>query len=138
MSGDARESPDVRVVREMYEAFNRGDYETSTAMLHDDVELHQAEAIVDADTYVGRQDFVRGLTRWVSGFEPGFQYAVEELIDAPEGVFMRCLMRGRGRASGVDLEQRIFNVWEVRDGKPFRLRVFFREDEARRAAGLDP
>jgi ketosteroid isomerase-like protein len=40
MSGP-RESPDVRVVREMYEAFNRGDYETSTAMLHDDVELHQ-------------------------------------------------------------------------------------------------
>jgi ketosteroid isomerase-like protein len=134
----AGESAEARVVREMYEAFNRGDYETSTAMLHDHVELHQAEAIPDSDTYIGKQEFVRGLERWVSGFEPGFQYGVEELIDADGVVFMRCLMRGRGRTSGVDLEQRIFNVWEVRDGKPFRLRVFFSEEEARRAAGLDP
>jgi hypothetical protein len=27
-------------------------------------------------------------------------------------------------------------VWEVRDGKAFRLRVFWHEDEAREAAGL--
>jgi ketosteroid isomerase-like protein len=135
---DPSESSDARVVREMYEAFNRGDYEAATTMLHDDVILHQADAIPDSDTYVGKQEFVRGLERWVAGFEPGFQYGVEELIDADGLVFMRCLMRGRGRASGVDLEQRIFNVWEVRDGKPFRLRVFFREEEARRAAGIDP
>jgi ketosteroid isomerase-like protein len=138
MSAGAGESSDARVVREMYEAFNRGDYETATGMLHEEVELHQAEAIVDADTYVGRDEFVRGVSRWTSGFEPGFQYAVEELIDAPGGVFTRLLMQGRGRGSGVELEREVFNVWEIRDGKPFRNRVFWQEDEARRAAGLDP
>jgi len=138
MTAGADESADARLIREMYEAFNRGDYETATAMLHDDVELHQAEAIVDADTYIGKDEFVRGLERWVSGFEPGFQYSVEELIDAPGGVFLRCLMRGRGRTSGVALEQPVFNVWEMRDGRPFRNLVFWREEEARKAAGLEP
>jgi ketosteroid isomerase-like protein len=137
MSTGPGESSDARVIRELYEAFNRGDYEAATAMLHDEVELHQDVAIVDADTYVGREEFVRGLSRWTAGFERGFKYEVEELIAAGEGVFMRLLMRGRGRTSGVDVEQPIFNVWEVRDGKPFRCRVFFSEDEARRAAGLD-
>jgi ketosteroid isomerase-like protein len=132
------ESDDARVVRDLYEAFNRGDYEASTAMLHEDVELHQADSIPDSDTYVGREEFVRGVSRWTSGFEPGFQYAVEELVDAPGGVFARLLMRGRGRGSGVELEREIFSVWEVRDRKPFRNRVFWQEDEARRAAGLDP
>jgi ketosteroid isomerase-like protein len=138
MSADPGESADARAVREMYEAFNRRDYETATEMLHDEVELHQAEAIPDSDTWVGKEEFVRGLERWTSGFEPGFQYAIEELVDAPGGVYMRCLMRGRGRSSGVDLEQPVYSVWDVRDGKPFRNRVFWREDEARRVAGLDP
>jgi hypothetical protein len=65
---------DVEPIREMYEAFNRGDYEGSAALLHDEVEL----------------------------------------------------------------DQRYFNVWEVRDRKGFRCRAFSKEEEARRAAGLPP
>jgi ketosteroid isomerase-like protein len=136
MTADAGESSDAKLVRETYEAFNRGDYEGSTAMLHDDVELHQAAAIPDTDTYVGKEEFVRGLTRWLSGFEPGFQYVPEELIDSGGRVFIRVLLRGCGRGSGVELEQAIFHVWEVRDGKPFRCWVFWDEEEARQAAGL--
>jgi ketosteroid isomerase-like protein len=134
---DAHESSEARAVRELYEAFNRRDYETATEMLHDDVELHQAEAIPDSDTWVGKDQFVRGLERWTSGFEPGFQYVIEEIFDAPNGVYMECCMHGRGRASGVDLAQPVYSVWDVLDGKPFRLRVFWRESEARRAAGLE-
>ena len=128
---------DVEVVREMYELFNAGEYERATAMLHEEVELHQADAIPDSDSYFGKDEFVRGLNRWLAGFEPGFQYRLEELIDGPERVLMRILLRGRGRGSGVELEQPIFNVCEVRDGKPYRLLVFFDEGEARAAAGLE-
>jgi ketosteroid isomerase-like protein len=127
---------DAETVREMYELFNAGEYERSTAMLHEDVELHQADAIPDSDSYFGKDEFVRGLTRWLAGFEPGFQYELEELIDGPERVWLRIRLRGRGRGSGVELEQPICNVWEVRDGKPFRLFVHFDEGDARAAAGL--
>lgn len=130
------ESPDARVLREMYEAFNRGEYEQSTAMLHERVELHQAATIPDTDTYVGREQFVKGLVRWLSGFEPGFQYVPEEVLDAGDRVFMRVALRGRGRGSGIELEEDIFHVWEVLDGKPFRCWVFWKGDEARKAAGL--
>ena len=128
---------DVEVVREMYEHFNAGEYERATAMLHEEVELHQADAIPDSDSYFGKDEFVRGLNRWLSGFEPGFQYRLDELIDGPERVLMRILLRGRGRGSGVELKQPIFNVWEVRDGKPYRLLAFFGGGEARAAAGLE-
>ena len=129
---------DVEVVRRMYDAFNQADYEAATAMLDDDVELHQAATIPDADSYFGREDFLRGLTRWLSGFEPGFRYEVDEVVDGGERVFMRVGLRGRGRGSGAELEQEAFNVWEVRDGKPFRLFVYWDEAEARAAAGLTP
>ena len=127
---------DMEVVRAVYEAFNRGDYETATAMLHEQAELHQVEAIPDTDTYIGRDEFARGLARWLAGFERGFQYALEEMIDAPKGVFVRLTLRGRGRTSGVDLEQAGFNVWEVRDGRPFRCHAYFDDRKARVAAGL--
>jgi ketosteroid isomerase-like protein len=127
---------DVEIIRELYAAFNREDYEAATAMLHDDVELHQAAQTPDADSYFGKQEFVRGLVRWLSGFERGFKYELLELIDAEGAVFVRFVMRGRGRESGVELDQEAFNVWEVRDGRPFRLFAYFDEGEARAAAGL--
>jgi len=127
---------DVEVVRELFETYNRGDYDRATAMLHDDVELHQWGAAPDADVYVGREEFARGIVRWVSAFEPGFQYVPEELIDGGERVLAKVLLRGRGRESGVELEQLVWQVWEVRDGSPFRCWVYSGEAPVREAAGL--
>jgi len=127
---------DVEAVREVYEAYNAGDYERGEELLHEEVELHQWGAVVDSDVYKGRQEFVRGLVRWTSGFEPGFQYLPEDLVDGPAGVLMRCRLRGRGRASGAELEELTWHVWEVRDGKPYRCAVYSEEADARAAAGL--
>jgi len=129
---------DLNAVRELYEAYNRGDYDQATAMLHEDVELQQWGAAPDADVYVGREAFVRGIVRWVSSFEPGFQYVPEDLIDGGERVMVRVVLRGRGRESGIDLEQVVWQVWEVRDGSPWKVIVFSDEAAAREAAGLSP
>jgi ketosteroid isomerase-like protein len=128
---------DVEVVREMLEAFNRGDYERSTALLHDEIEMYQAPEVPDSDTYVGKDGFLRGFTRWLSGFERGFQFAPEELVDCGDRVFARVMLRGVGRGSGVELDQEIFHVYEVRDGQVSRVRAFFDRDDAREAAGLE-
>jgi hypothetical protein len=34
-------------------------------------------------------------------------------------------------------QMEVFHVWEIKDGKPFRCRVFLGEEDARAAAGLD-
>ena len=44
----------VEIVRRMYEAFNRGDFEGSTQTLHPAAELHQPSAMADSDSYYGR------------------------------------------------------------------------------------
>ncbi len=128
---------DVEVIREMLDAFNREDYDRSTALRHDQIELHQAAEIPDSDTYIGKDQFLRGMARWLSGFERGFQYLPEELIDCGDRVFARVMLRGRGRESGVELEQPTFHIYEVRDDEISRIQVFFKEDEARSAAGLE-
>jgi ketosteroid isomerase-like protein len=128
---------DVEIVREMLERFNRQDYEGSTAMLHDDIEMRQWGALPDTDTYLGKGAFIRGLTRWLSGFEPGFRYVPEELIDRGGSVLARVTLLGKGRSSGIPMEQEVFQLYEVRDGKIWRVSVFSTEEEARKAAGLE-
>ncbi len=121
---------DAEILREMYDAFNRGAYEESTAMLHPDAILHQWGEVPDSDTYAGRDEFVRGLSRWLAGFEPGFQYGVEQITDAGHRVVAQIVLRGRGRGSGLDLEQTVFQTWTVRDGKAYECWVFTTEEQA--------
>jgi ketosteroid isomerase-like protein len=127
---------DVEVVREWLEAFNRQDYETSTALLHDDVVMYQASEIPGSDNYIGKEAFLHGMATWLSGFERGFQYEPERVIDLGERVFIQVMLRGTGRGSGIELEQRAFQLCEVREGKVSSTRVFWDEKEARKAAGL--
>jgi uncharacterized protein len=129
---------DVEVIRELYDRFNRRDYEGSMAMMHPDIEMRQAREIPGAGTWIGRDEVERGLVAWLSGFERGFQYEMVELKDCGDRVFVDIMLRGTGRGSGVSVEQRIFNVWETRDGKASLCLVYFDEGEAREAAGLQP
>ena len=120
----------------MLESFNRGEYARSTGLLHEDAELHQPSMMPDAGTFIGKAEWVRCHTQWLTGFEPGFQYEIEELIDAEKGVFVRLTLRGVGRESGAPVTQPIQHLYEVRDGKVIRCRVFPDEREGRAAAGL--
>jgi ketosteroid isomerase-like protein len=71
---------------------------------------------------------------WLSSFERGFQYEPEELIDCGDAVLARVMLHGVGRGSGAKLEQRVFQVYEVRDGQIVSVRVFSDEADARSAA----
>ena len=44
--------------------------------------------------------------------------------------------RGRGRASGVQVEQHLEHVWWLRDGKVQRLDAYFDKAAAMEAAGV--
>ena len=127
---------DAAIVREMYERFNRGEFEAATEMLHPDATMYQAAEIPDSDVYRGRDEFVRGITRWLSGFEPGFQYLPGEARDVGDLVYIDVTLRGVGRESGVPLDDRIFHVWDVRDGMPCSCWVYFDEAQARAKAGV--
>lgn len=80
---------------------------------------------------------MRGTRRWLGEWE-GFRFAPEEVVDLGERAFMRVRLSGRGKASGVELEQTVFHFWTFRDGMPWRCEVFVDENAAQQAAGLRP
>lgn len=124
----------AEILRDMYETFNRGDPEAATAALHPEAELHQLPGMPDADSYYGREEFVRGIARWTGEWErPRFE--PHEIAEAGDRVIMRVRLSGRGRASGVVGGAELFHVWSLRDGMPHTCIVRSTRAEALQAAG---
>ena len=61
---------------------------------------------------------------------------LEEVIDAGEQIVSVIVSRGRGRASGAEVEQRHHGVWTFRDGKIVRVAWLGTREEALESAGL--
>ncbi len=61
---------------------------------------------------------------------------LDELIDAGEHVVGVVTSRGRGRASGAEVQRTHASVWTIRNGKVVRVVWFPTREEAVKAAGL--
>jgi ketosteroid isomerase-like protein len=125
----------VEIVRRMYEeAKTRPDalYE----FLDDDIDWETTELDM-AGTAQGRgPDTVRSFFRsWVGAFED-WGYEAEDLIDAGDAVIAQIHQWGRGKASGVMVENSFWQVWTLREGKAVRATHHRKKAEALEAAGL--
>jgi ketosteroid isomerase-like protein len=118
----------VEIVRRMYDAFNRGD-PAAAEYLHPEAEMHQLSEVPDAQSYYGREEFVRGLGVWLSGWEE-FRFEPEEMTQVGDHVVMQVRLWGRGRGSGVETTMRWFHVWTIRDRKPHTCVVRTTREEA--------
>jgi ketosteroid isomerase-like protein len=125
----------LEIVHEMYEAFNRGDAESALRLLHPEPELHQDPEVVDAETYIGLDAFVRGMALFVDEWDnPRLEPQDVDAID--DFVFMRVQVSGVGKATRLEMMTQFFHAWTFRDGKPWRCIVRSTREEALKAVGL--
>ncbi|MET0972285.1 MAG: hypothetical protein ABWY95_02590 [Thermoleophilaceae bacterium] len=66
------------------------------------------------------------------------RYEVDEFTSVGDCVLVAARRSGRGTASGVRVEERQYHVWDMREGRAVRFRLFLSESDALRAAGLRP
>jgi ketosteroid isomerase-like protein len=125
----------VEIVREMYEAFNRGDVDRGVKLLHPRPELHQPPEVVDAETYVGLDAFLRGLTLFTEEWDdPRFE--PQEVDAVGNCVLMRVRVVGRGKRSGAEMTTEFFHAWTFDDGKAHKCLVRSTRTDALKAVGL--
>jgi len=63
-------------------------------------------------------------------------YEIEELREAGDQVLVFARPRGRGRATGIPVDQRLYLVMRFRDGLLARFRTYTDQAEALSAVGL--
>jgi uncharacterized protein len=128
----------VEIVRELYEAFNRGELDAYLWMLDPDFVWQGPQEIPDlAGTYRGAEGVRRYLSELMEVFND-YRMVPEEFID-PGGEQVLVLARegGRGKGSGIAVQTNpTGHLWTIRDGRPARLESYWERTNALRAVGL--
>ena len=128
----------VQIVRKVYEAGARGDTEAVLSCYDPEVEFDGSRfaftrLVGGAGVYRGHEGLRAFFRAYYSAWSE-IHDDYEELIDLGEHVVSVVTARGRGRASGVDVEYPGAAVWTVRQGKIVRVVWFPNRDEALEAA----
>jgi ketosteroid isomerase-like protein len=110
------------LLRQVYDALARRDFEVLADFADPDFEMDLTDRVLNPATYRGAE----GLRRFVE--------EVDELWASMDIVIERVLERGdhvlavlgvtlQGRGSGVELKDRIAQLWTLRDGKLVRMQL---------------
>ena len=75
------------------------------------------------------------LARWKAEWDD-YEMLPEEFVDRGDRVVVTVRLGGRGRASGVEIDARFYDVYTLRDGKIVRMDQFTERRQAFEAAGL--
>jgi ketosteroid isomerase-like protein len=118
----------VDVVRRLYAAFDNQDWEGALGLFDPEVEWSPVEG-----TFRGPEGVVAALAEWI---EPWEEHVVdaEEFMEASGRVLAVIHLTGRGAASGMEIDQRFFQIYDVRDGKIVRMVEFVTRAQALDAA----
>jgi hypothetical protein len=125
----------VELVRSIYEAFNRRDWDAAFRDQAPDVEYTTPPRGPTAGTYRGRKE-IQGFYEELSAAFEAWTVVPEELIESGDQVVVVVKARMRPKGSSAEIERRNGNLWTIRDGMVVSIRIFAKPAEALEAAGL--
>ena len=127
----------VRTVADTISAFNRGDLDTWSEYLTDDLDYRAAEGAPDDPGPIHGIDAMRTYVEdWRETFDD-FRGEPIELIDVGEDRVIAVMrISGRAKLSGVETDLTFAVLYTIRDGKIARGREYWTREDALEAAGL--
>jgi ketosteroid isomerase-like protein len=90
---------------------------------------------VEESSAQGHEAVRASTERWKSEWDD-YELIPEGFVDLGDRVVATVRFRARGRASGVEVDARLYDVYTLRDGKIVRMDQFTDRSEALEAAGL--
>jgi ketosteroid isomerase-like protein len=131
----------VEIIRRLYEAFNRRDFARAAHYLHPEGEVYPGVVGLDppgggsGSRLRGREE-LRRFFQDLGDTWTTVTVEQKEVIEAPDGrILVVESWRVRGR-DGVEVDTRIIDVYELRDGLIVRVDGFRDRAEALEAVGL--
>lgn len=125
---------DVELMRRGFEAFQEEGVEGLVRFIHPDFEMTTPAGLAaEPDTYRGHD----GMRRYFDSFYEvmdDIRFDVLGFEDLGSGrVLVPAVLKARGKTTGIEVEQQIAPVWEVRDGLASYCHVFATPEEGRAA-----
>src|SRR5271166_3571083 len=128
-------SANLDLVRSIYAKWARGDW-SSADWADPEIEFAYAGG-PEPSRWTGLAGMAKGWRDWLRAWEDFRAEPVEYKVLDSERILVLVHNSGRGRTSGLELEQRsVANLFEIRDGKVTRLVVYLDRDLAFADLGL--
>jgi ketosteroid isomerase-like protein len=131
-------SNEIEMLREAYQALNRGEWERSPDFMHDEITWNFVEgAAPDApQTLRGAPEIIDFWGFFFTAWEE-WEMAPQDFVEAPGGEILASVhFHARGTGSGVPMDFDFWQVIRVRDGRIHRVDNYLTRARARRACGL--
>ena len=128
------ESPNVELMRELFERWNAGDRSRLEGVLDPEVEISTIRSELEGRPYRGVEGFRQALADYDRDWDD-VRFVVHEIRGAGDRVASSVNIHSRGRASGVELDVPLGFLWEFRNGLVTQMRSF--SDPAEALAGLE-
>jgi ketosteroid isomerase-like protein len=126
----------ANVVRAVVDAQRRRDWQAFRRLYDPDIEWEDVSGLWG--DWGTRRGFEAVRDAWMTWFEAFEQvdFEIEELVEAGDKVVAFIRATGRGRESGLVIEQRLPSVWTVRGQRVVRVSGYREAGDALEAAGL--
>jgi ketosteroid isomerase-like protein len=126
----------VEVVRAMWAAYGRGDFEASLGAYTEDTIWDDTHYRPDGAVHLGRDALVDVVRTWRAAWDD-YDLEAEEVLDAGDDRVAVVLREtGRGTGGGVEMTNRWGQVTTLRSGQIVHTMVYRRPEEALEAVGL--
>jgi ketosteroid isomerase-like protein len=120
----------VQLVHGIIEALNRGDVDGMLERMHPDFEWRPLESSPAAGgVYRGHEQVRRYVEDWLGTFDD-LRLDLEDPTEVADRVVAVVHGHGRGRASGLELDNRFCQVWTVRDGAAVGMEEYASREQA--------
>lgn len=123
----------VELVRSMWEAFLRRDFEEALSAFDPDVEWDGTN-LPDGRVSRGHEAVSDHAARWASTWD-SWTVELEQFIEAGDEVVLFIREKGLSK-SGIEMDERHAEVYTVKEGKILRRRGFSDVNDALEAVGL--
>jgi ketosteroid isomerase-like protein len=121
----------VELVRMLFSALEREEFQVVLGLFDPEVEWSATEG-----TFSGIEGVVSSFVEWM---EPWDEHHIEpvEFLECGDGrVFAAIHLTARGEHSGMEIDQRFFQLYTLREGKITRMDEYVDRPPAHEAAGL--
>jgi ketosteroid isomerase-like protein len=126
----------VELIRRAFEAMNARDIEGAKALAHPEIDLKTRFTGVAGRPYRGFE----GVEQWFADVGETWEdvnQTIERFIEVDDERTIAVIsFHGRGKGSGIELDQELANIWRIRHGKVMAVETYPSVDEALAAAGV--
>jgi ketosteroid isomerase-like protein len=118
-------------------AFERGDIDGLLDLCAPEIEITQPPEIPGAPRHLsGHEGVLESFAIWTEQWDD-FGFEILHSEESGDWVVVTMLNRGRGRESGIAVEAKFVHAFRAADGLIREWQIFIREDQVRKAIGLE-